>query len=167
MCVAVRYSLNGDFKVATIGIAGHQLPVLERGRLSWYLWGSQGDDRLIDREQPGHIREFPPGYHVARAAVRDLSIGNWWHFKPQPVKVAVSAFMVLRDRSDGTTDHLWIDLKPGEFLQGAKCALYATFRVYVVVEDAVPPGYSGVRPPWPRVVKSKPRAVRKPSLRES
>ena len=165
MCVAVRYTINGDFKISTIGIAGQMLPVLERGHVRWYLWGQQGGEQLVGRERPGHIRQFPAGYHVERTAVRNLSTGEWWHFKPRPVKVAVSAFMVFRDR-DGYAEDRWVELKPGEFLQGAKCQLYGAERVYIVVEDAMPANQPGVRPPWPRIVTARPRSPLAGSGRE-
>jgi hypothetical protein len=72
------------------------------------------------------------------------------HSKSRAVKIAASAFVVYVLSGDVTLER-WIELKRGQYIQGALATVFAEQRVYVVT---VPPPaeFADAQPCWPRIV---------------
>lgn len=154
MCIAVEFFKNGERVLVRGDVDGGDLPVrLRNGEVRLYRWGSSGRPRVYD-EAPGYLLNWPAGGWVALDV---LKRGEWWQLKPAPVRVAAARFLVFRTNGSVTWED-WIDLKPGEYLQGALAQRHGDYRVYVVTID--PPAKSQGASPWPRVVTARRRAAR-------
>jgi hypothetical protein len=92
---------------------------------------------------------LPRGYWVSLDEIRrDL---RWCGRKARPMKIAVSEFLVFIQQN-GAPIEQWIELKRGQYIQGAVAQIHWTRRVYVVTVDP-PERYIGAKPFWPRVVE--------------
>jgi hypothetical protein len=151
MCIAVQFSVNDEQRTVEASDGDVSLPVMSRGRLSWIGWGNPVTNAICDPDSPGRFQQFPAGYWVTLDNLKSTSGSAWWKFKPQPTQIAVSAFQVLIERDGIALDH-WINLRAGEFIQGAIATLFGVRRVYVVTTTP-PTGYESAAPYWPRIVK--------------
>jgi len=115
------------------------------GKVALVPWGAHSDGLIGSPDTPGHFVRFQQGQWVDLETIRS---GSWWKYRPRAVKVCVEAFTVLVGDFDR-----WIDLKPGEFIQGALATAMGRQCVYVVT---VPPPaeYELAKPCWPRIVSS-------------
>ena len=128
------------------GATDGELPVLYRsGGVRLLPWGAHSDGLIGNPDAPGYFLRFQQGQWVDLEAIRS---GTWWKYRPRPVKICVEAFAVLIGHFDR-----WIELKPGEFIQGALATVLGRQCVYVVT---VPPPaeYGDAKPSWPRVVSA-------------
>ncbi|MGZ8228742.1 MAG: hypothetical protein ACXW2A_03495 [Burkholderiales bacterium] len=154
MCIAVEFFSDSERVVARGDVDGSQLPVrLRNGEVRLYRWGSSGRPRVYDAK-PGYLLNWPPGGWVPLDV---LKRGEWWQFKPAPVRVAAARFLVSRRDGDVAWED-WVNLKPGEYLQGALAQRHGDYRVYVVTID--PPSGDATAVPWPRVVSARRAAPR-------
>ncbi len=155
MCGAVRFSVDGEERVAVAGNKGAHLPVVTRGGgLARVEWGASDDDERIHLnpvDGPGKFLALPRGYWVPLEELRTDSGAHWWGRKVRPVKIAASSFLVWINR-DGVVLEQWITLRPGEFIQGALAHISFSQRVYVVTVQP-PMQYASAKPCWPRVVR--------------
>lgn len=151
MCGAVRYSVDGEERVVWAGNVGTELPVLRRGGgVDLVPWGSCADGLLGSPDSPGYFLRLKQGYWVDLSTVQ---AGEWWQYRPKPVRISAIAFGFY----DGEFDR-WVELKPGEFIQGALLELYSRRVVYVVT--VLPPAkYANAKPAWPRIVRTPARVV--------
>jgi hypothetical protein len=151
MCVAVRYVVDGRMQVVACGVADSVLPILIRsGVMRWVEWGAPRAHHVSSPDAPGYVLKLPEGHWVALDTLR---AGVWWQYKPKAVKIAASAFGVYVPSGDVILER-WIELKAGQYIQGALATVFAQQRVYVVT--VTPPAeYAEVRPCWPRIVDGR------------
>lgn len=148
MCGAVKYLVDGAERIAHAGVEGTLLPIVRAGRLEWVAWGQPGNAHYSSPAAPGYFLKFPEGYWLELEAIR---AGQLWQFKPRAVKLSVQAFYVYTAQVGGER---WIELRPGEYLQGADLTVFAERRVYVVTVQP-PSEYAEARPAWPRIVHAR------------
>jgi hypothetical protein len=150
MCGGVKYQIDGVERIAHAGVEGTLLPIVRAGRLVWIGWGQPRTAHYSSPATPGYFLKFPEGYWLELEAIR---AGKLWQFKPEAVKLSVRAFYVYTADVDGER---WIELRPGEYLQGAALTVFAERRVYVVAVQP-PAEYADARPAWPRIVQARQR----------
>lgn len=143
MCGALKFVVDGDTRTAAAGVEGTKVPVLMRsGQVKWIEWGAPAALHQTSPEAPGYYLKFPEGHWVDAATLR---AGAWWQYKPRPVKISAVAFGVYLELEQ------WIQLKPGQYLQGALATVFAERRVYIVTEPP-PARFARAKPCWPRIV---------------
>jgi len=137
MCGGVKYTDKGgkEWKVYFPSPKA-ALPVLKRdGEIAWVTWGKR-------KEEPDHV--FAPGGWARMDSIKE---GKWQRFHPRPVLLPVQSFM----EKDHERQSHWIDVPPGQVMQGLLATRDDQTRVYVVTTDT-PAEYHWIHDRWPRLV---------------
>lgn len=93
-CCSIEYFVDGARVVALAGELGSQLPTCTRsGTITIYDWGN-ANVRFVCDEEPGYLLKWPQDPWVPLDVIKR---GDWWQFKPQPVRIAASRFLVYRN----------------------------------------------------------------------
>lgn len=142
MCGGIKYTdkLGKEWKIYFPNPKA-ALPVLKRdGDVEWITWGKRKEETN---------RSFPNGGWARLDSVKN---GKWERFHPQPVLLAAQAFM----EKDKERKSHWIDLLPGQTIQGLLASHENEIRLYVVTTDT-PAEYDWIHDRWPRLVDNSPR----------
>jgi len=137
MCGGVKYTDKGgkEWKVYFPSPKA-ALPVLKRdGEITWVTWGRR-------KEEPDHV--FAPGGWARMDSIKE---GKWQRFHPRPVLLPVQSFM----EKDHERQSHWVDVPPGQVMQGLLATRDDQTRVYVVTTDT-PAEYHWIHDRWPRLV---------------
>lgn len=137
MCGGVKYTDKGgkEWKVYFPSPKA-ALPVIKRdGEIAWVTWGRR-------KEEPDHV--FAPGGWARMDSIKE---GKWQRFHPRPVLLPVQSFM----EKDHERQSHWIDVPPGQVMQGLLATCDDQARVYVVTTDT-PAEYHWIHDRWPRLV---------------
>lgn len=138
MCGGARYT-DQSGKVWTIYFPRPKaaLPVLKKdGGIDWVTWG-----RRREEEAPFFV---PGGW----ARLDSIQAGKWARFAPRPVLLPLRSFM----EKDRQRRSHWIEVPPGEAIQGLLATYGSEARVYVVTTDT-PAEYHWIHDRWPRLVE--------------
>ena len=146
MCVRVEYVLDGRPVVVDFDIGEACLPVkLRRGGVAFVKWGTRSPRYGIEENTPGHLLKWP---ETGWATLESIRADDWSKFDPRPVKVVVSRFEV----AGRNQLYHWIDLRPGEYLQGLLAQIRRDKRVYIVTIPT-PERCAHMSDRWPRIVR--------------
>jgi hypothetical protein len=152
MCVGVEFFENGEPRRVYVSQPDPHLPVkLRDGAVVMVKWGAGTAKYRVDDNTPGRLFKFPPEGWARLDSVR---ADEWRRYNPRPVKIAVARFVEV----DSMQVPHWIDLKPGQYLQGLRAQIGEDRRVYVVTIPA-PEVYRHISDRWPRVVGTEERPV--------
>jgi len=147
MCGGVKYTDKGgkEWKVYFPSPKA-ALPVLKRdGEIAWVTWGKR-------KEEPDHV--FAPGGWARMDSIKE---GKWQRFHPRPVLLPVQSFM----EKDHERQSHWVDVPPGQVMQGLLATRDDQTRVYVVTTDT-PAEYHWIHDRWPRLVDLSGTATKPP-----
>jgi hypothetical protein len=134
MCGGVLYEHDGREERIGFPRPGARLPVTRRhGEPVLLLWGRR-------RDEAGTL---PFG---GWARLESIRAGRWDHWQPQPVRLAIRAFM---ERDIEGESH-WFTLNSGQWVQGLVARNGAEQRVYVVTITPQMP--EAVHERWPRII---------------
>lgn len=135
MCGGVRYIFKNETVCVFFPNPYAQLPILMKdGNISLLPWGRR-------KEQEGNL---PLG---GWARLDSINAGKWEYVHPQPVKIAVDAFM----EKDQNKDSQWFDLEEDQFIQGLVAHYNDEKRIYVVTVEPDPLTRQ-IHDRWPRIV---------------
>lgn len=137
MCGGVKYTdKTGKEWAVYFPSSKAALPVLKRdGDVEWITWGKRKEEA---------DRYFVNGGWARLDSIKE---GKWARFQPKPVLLPVQSFM---EKDHDRKSH-WIDVLPGQAIQGLIATRDEESRVYVVTTDT-PQEYEWVHDRWPRLI---------------
>lgn len=152
VCDAIEYEYCGQKMVVTVDVRGSHLPVrLKSGAAIMIPWGAQGRFFIM---KPAEQIRWPDGGHVELDAVKG---GAFADCQPRPARILAKRFLVsFKVGPAAAIIDRWIELAPGQFIQGCYFRHDRERAVYVVSTQA-PPDFDHLVSPWPRIMTAQRR----------
>lgn len=155
MCDAIEIEYCGQMMVVTAGVLGSHLPVLMKSGAALMIpWGRQGRSFSMRRSEQ---IEWPRDPWLR---LEDVKAGAFADCQPRPARILARRFLVAFSLSgSGCEIDRWVQLEPGQFIQGCYFRHERDRAIYIVTTDP-PSDVEELASPWPRIISASKHPVR-------